>query len=44
MAKIAVVGCGKGAIARLGKPLGVATPVDDTLVGIIKARERGMLG
>ena len=28
------------AIPRLGKPLGVATPVNDTLVGIIRARER----
>jgi 2-dehydropantoate 2-reductase len=28
-----------GAIPRLGKPLGVPTPVNDTVVGIIKARE-----
>jgi 2-dehydropantoate 2-reductase len=27
-----------GAIRRLGKPLGVATPVNDTIVGIIEAR------
>lgn len=32
-----------GAIPRLGKPLGVATPVNETVVGIIKARERRML-
>ena len=32
-----------GAIPRVGKPLGVATPVNDTLVGIIRARERKML-
>jgi hypothetical protein len=32
-----------GAIPRLGKPLGVTTPVNDTLVGIIRARERRML-
>lgn len=44
MAKVAVVGCGNGAIARLGRPLGVATPVNDTVVGIIKACKRGMLG
>ena len=31
-----------GAIPRLGKPLGVATPVNETLVGIIRARERRM--
>ncbi|GAC1330091.1 MAG: 2-dehydropantoate 2-reductase [Beijerinckiaceae bacterium] len=29
-----------GAISRLGKNLGVPTPVNDTLVGVIKARER----
>jgi ketopantoate reductase len=27
----------------LGKPLGVATPVNETVVGIIRARERRML-
>jgi ketopantoate reductase len=32
-----------GAIPRLGKPLGVATPVNDTVVGIIRSRERRML-
>src|SRR4029077_14770182 len=32
-----------GAIPRLGKPLGVATPVNDTGVGIITARERKLL-
>ena len=32
-----------GAIPRLGKPLGVATPTNETVVGIIKARERRML-
>ena len=32
-----------GAIPRLGKPLGVATPVNETVVGIIRARERRML-
>lgn len=32
-----------GAIPRLGKPLGVPTPVNETVVGIIKARERRML-
>jgi 2-dehydropantoate 2-reductase len=32
-----------GAIPRLGKPLGVTTPVNDELVGIIRARERRML-
>ena len=32
-----------GAIPRLGKPLGVATPVNDTVIGLIKARERRML-
>jgi 2-dehydropantoate 2-reductase len=32
-----------GAIPRLGKPLGVTTPVNDALVGIIRARERRML-
>ena len=32
-----------GAIPRLGKPLRVATPINDTVVGIIRARERRML-
>jgi 2-dehydropantoate 2-reductase len=32
-----------GAIPRLGKPLGIATPVNETVVGIIRARERRML-
>jgi 2-dehydropantoate 2-reductase len=32
-----------GAIARLGKPLGIVTPANDTLVGIIRARERRRL-
>jgi len=32
-----------GAIPGLGKPLGVAMPVNDTVVGIIRARERRML-
>jgi 2-dehydropantoate 2-reductase len=32
-----------GAIPRLGKPLRVATPTNETVVGIIKARERRML-
>jgi 2-dehydropantoate 2-reductase len=32
-----------GAIPRLGKPLGVATPVNETVGGIIKARERRRL-
>lgn len=32
-----------GAIPRLGKPLAVATPINETVVGIIKARERRML-
>jgi 2-dehydropantoate 2-reductase len=32
-----------GAIPRLGKPLGVATPTNETVVGIIKAQERRML-
>jgi 2-dehydropantoate 2-reductase len=32
-----------GAIPRLGQPLGVATPTNETVVGIIKARERRML-
>jgi 2-dehydropantoate 2-reductase len=29
-----------GSIPRLGKQLGVPTPVNDTVVGIIRARER----
>lgn len=33
-----------GSIPRLGKPLGVPTPVNDAVVGIVKARERKMLG
>ena len=32
-----------GAIPRLGRPLGVTTPVNDTVVGIIRVRERRML-
>jgi 2-dehydropantoate 2-reductase len=32
-----------GAIPRLGKPLGAATPVNETGVVIIRARERRML-
>ncbi len=32
-----------GSIPRLGKPLGVPTPVNDTVVGLVKARERAML-
>jgi 2-dehydropantoate 2-reductase len=32
-----------GAIPRLGQPLGVATPTNEAVVGIIKARERRML-
>jgi 2-dehydropantoate 2-reductase len=32
-----------GAIPPLGKPLGIATPVNDTVVGIIRSRERAML-
>jgi ketopantoate reductase len=32
-----------GAIPRLGKPLGVATPVNEAVVGIVRARERRML-
>jgi hypothetical protein len=33
----------KGAMPRLGTPLGIATPVNDTVIGIITARERRML-
>jgi 2-dehydropantoate 2-reductase len=29
-----------GAIPRLGKPLGIATPANDTVVGIVRSRER----
>jgi 2-dehydropantoate 2-reductase len=29
-----------GAIPRLGKPLGISTPANDTVVGIIRSRER----
>ena len=32
-----------GSIPRLGRPLGVPTPVNDTVVGIVKARERSLL-
>jgi 2-dehydropantoate 2-reductase len=32
-----------GAIPRLGRPLRVTTPVNDAVVGIIRARERRML-
>jgi 2-dehydropantoate 2-reductase len=32
-----------GAIPPLGRPLGIATPVNDTVVGIIRSRERAML-
>jgi ketopantoate reductase len=32
-----------GAIPGLGKPLGVTTPVNETVVGIIRARERRTL-
>lgn len=32
-----------GAIPRLGKQLGIPTPVNDTIVGIVKARERGYI-
>ena len=32
-----------GAIPRLGKPLGIPTPANDAVVGIIRARERRML-
>ena len=32
-----------GAIPRLGQALGIATPVNDTVVGIIRSRERRML-
>lgn len=32
-----------GAIPRLGRTLGVPTPVNDTVVGLVKARERSFL-
>jgi 2-dehydropantoate 2-reductase len=32
-----------GAIPRAGKPLGIATPINETVVGIIRAREHRML-
>jgi 2-dehydropantoate 2-reductase len=32
-----------GAIPRLGEPLGVMTPINETVVDIIRARERRML-
>lgn len=32
-----------GSIPRLGKPLGVQTPVNDTVVGLVRARERTYL-
>jgi ketopantoate reductase len=28
---------------RLGKPLGIATPINDTVVSIIRSRERAVL-
>jgi 2-dehydropantoate 2-reductase len=33
-----------GSIPRLGRPLGVRTPVNDTVVGLVRARERALLG
>jgi 2-dehydropantoate 2-reductase len=33
-----------GSIPRLGGPLGVATPVNGAIVGIIRARERALPG
>jgi 2-dehydropantoate 2-reductase len=33
-----------GSIPRLGNPLGVPTPVNDTVVGIVRSRERALLG
>jgi 2-dehydropantoate 2-reductase len=33
-----------GSIPRLGRPLGVPTPVNDTVVGIVRSRERALLG
>ena len=32
-----------GSIPRLGKPLGIPTPVNDTVVGIVRSRERALL-
>jgi 2-dehydropantoate 2-reductase len=32
-----------GAIPRLGKPLGISTPANDTVVGIIRSRERHLV-
>ena len=32
-----------GSIPRLGRPLGVPTPVNDTVVGLVRARERALL-
>ncbi len=32
-----------GSIARLGRPLGVTTPVNDTVVGLVRSRERALL-
>jgi 2-dehydropantoate 2-reductase len=32
-----------GAIPRLGRPLGIATPFNDAVVGIIRSRERRMM-
>jgi 2-dehydropantoate 2-reductase len=33
-----------GSIPRLGGPLGVPTPVNDTIVGVVRSRERALLG
>jgi 2-dehydropantoate 2-reductase len=33
-----------GSIPRLGRPLGVATPANDAVVGIVRSRERALLG
>jgi 2-dehydropantoate 2-reductase len=33
-----------GSIPRLGGPLRVSTPVNDTVVGLVRARERSLLG
>jgi 2-dehydropantoate 2-reductase len=33
-----------GSIPRIGRPLGVPTPVNDTVVGLVKSRERALLG
>ena len=32
-----------GSIPRLGKPLGIPTPVNETVVGIVRSRERALL-